>query len=332
MNTGQKILVTGGAGFIGANLIRKLAQQGHQNIHLLVEKNSNLWRLIDLLPLLTVHEIDLADFATVQTLIHHIKPSVIYHLASFGGMPNQLDSKIIYDVNFYGTMNLLEACKDVGFECFINTGSSSEYGIKSTAMREDMVLEPVSDYGVAKAAATQYCLKEALFNHLPVYTIRPFAVYGDYEMPTRLIPTICVNALAKQPIHLSSPHFVRDFIYIDDMVNLFIAVATQRPPNAYIFNGGTGTQSTIQNVVDAVQKITQKQLSVAWNSSTPRPWEPQHWQADTTQAHRILQWKAQYSLEQGITKSLAWFEKNMPFYQQGHYGSTPQNKNHAKVA
>lgn len=355
MKTSKNILVTGGAGFIGANLVRELANDPHHIIHLLVEKNSNLWRLSDIINTLIIHEIDLADFDAVRTLVHTVKPSTIFHLAAYGGMCTQLNQKLIYDVNFYGTINLVNACKEVGFECFINTGSSSEYGMQEVPMHEELVLEPISDYGVAKAAATQFCLKEALFNKLPIYTIRPFSVYGDYEMPSRLIPTIMVNALEGKSIQLSSPHFVRDYIYIKDMVGLYMAVANGRerdivkepetpismpyPPMPcvkYVFNGGTGVQSSIQDVITTVQELVGKPLDITWGASTPRPWEPKAWRGDITRAHNVLGWQPAYNLHDGLQASLAWFNNNLRMYtnERSHdVAQTPRQQSHnASVA
>ena len=153
-------LITGGTGFIGSHLVRRLVQQ-NERVHLIIENDANLWRIDDLSKNINVHEMSLADHQRVTNLVTAIRPDRILHLASYGGMPYESNQQLIYDVNFYGTMNLLNACKSFGFECFINTGSSSEYGKKQTAMHEDDVLAPVSDYAVAKAAATQFCLKEA---------------------------------------------------------------------------------------------------------------------------------------------------------------------------
>jgi nucleoside-diphosphate-sugar epimerase len=336
--SGQKtVLITGGAGFIGANLIRTLLATSNYQIHAVIAPNSSLWRLTDILPNITIHEIDLSNTAAIRALVHTIKPNLIYHLAAYGGMPNELQSTMVYDVNFYGTMHLLNACKEIGFDCFINTGSSSEYGMKQEPMHEAMALEPLSDYGVAKAAATQYCLKEALFNKLPIYTIRPFSVYGDYELGTRLIPTIMVNALTNQRISLSNPTSVRDFIYIHDLINGYRQVTEQRPTQAHIFNLGSGQQSTIGDVVTLVQSIIGKPLDVAWGSAAARPWEPTHWQANTHQAQTMLGWHPNYTLEQGLRASIAWFNANVERYldrkdgnadnaaSQGHPSATKTN-------
>ena len=309
-----KYLVTGGSGFIGANLVRRLVKE-NKKVFLFVEKKSNLWRLQDIISDLVIYEVSLIDFDQINKLVDLIKPDVTFHLAAYGGLPGQNDQKQIFDVNFYGTVNLLNSCKKNGFECFVNTGSSSEYGIKNSAMKEDDFLEPVSDYGVCKAASTQFCLKEALFNKLPVYTVRPFAVYGDFEMQGRLIPTILLNALSGQQINLSSPNFVRDFIYVEDMINFYLNVSSKKPKEQYVFNSGTGVQSTIKQVVETVQILLNKEVFIDWGSREPRPWEPKTWQASIDNAEKYLNWRPEYSLENGLKKSLEWFRNNSHLYQ-----------------
>lgn len=320
----KKYLITGGNGFIGANIARTLAtQEQHNEIHLIVQPGSSLWRLHDIAHKLFIHEIDLIDFQGVTKLILTIKPDVILHLAAFGGMPNEQDQPLIFQVNFNATINLLNACKQVGFECFINTGSSSEYGKKNTAMHEHNVLEPISDYGVAKAAATQFCVKEALVNKLPIYTVRPFSVYGPYEMPTRLIPTIITNSITKQPIKLATPHSVRDFIHIEDLVKLYLAIIEKTPNETFVFNSGTGIQSTVQQVVESVENNISQKLPVIWGSQEPRPWEPIYWQANITLAQEILNWQPTYSLDTGIEKTIAWFEQHLHLYHIGTLHESP---------
>jgi len=306
-------LVTGGAGFIGANLVKKLLPAGHR-VHIVTEKNTSLWRLANVLNQVTIHEIDIANFEKVNTLVKTIKPELIFHLASYGGMPQQQDQEMTFYVNFESTVNLVNTCKEVGFECFINTGSSSEYGMKSEPMKEDFILEPITDYGVAKAAATQFCLKEAIVNKLPIYTVRPFSVYGDYEAATKLIPTILVGALQDKPLALSSPTFVRDFTYIEDMVDIYLAIVKTLPQSHFVFNAGTGIQSSIQDVINATQLMSDKKIIVQWNASEQRPWEPKHWRADNLLAQQILNWHPHHNLAKGLKKTFTWVKNHLELY------------------
>lgn len=321
----KRCLVTGGAGFIGANLVRKLLEQKHV-VHILIEKNTDLWRLHDVENNITIHKIDLREHDKINQLINTVKPESIFHLASYGGMPNQNDQKLIFDVNFHGTVNLVNACKKAGFDCFINTGSSSEYGIKNSPMSEENVLEPITDYAVAKAAASQFCFKEAAFNKLPIYTVRPFAVYGDYEAPTRLLPTVIIHSLIGLPIELSRPNYVRDFIHISDMVDILLRISLQKPEGFYIFNAGTGTQSTIKDVVDTTQKLINQPILANWGIKESRPWEPANWLANTDLAQLAMAWKANYTLEQGLKKTIDWFSKNLDLYVSKDHHAKPTIK------
>jgi len=324
-------LVTGGAGFIGSNLVRRLVLGGAGNIFLITEKNADLWRLKDVMPKIKIFEADLSDFNSINNIIKIVQPNIIFHLASYGGLPAQTDQRKTFDINFYGTVNLLNACKEVGFDCFVNTGSSSEYGMKDTQMRECDVVTPVSDYGVAKAAATQFCVKEALFNKLPIYTARPFSVYGDYEMHGRLIPTILLGALQKTQINLSSGSFVRDFIYVQDMVDIYLKIAELKPGQYFIFNAGTSVQSTINDVVGVVESIINSKLNVNWNSSVSRPWEPKAWHANIDQALSLLDWQPKFSLKDGLKKSLKWFENNLHCYAKNYENTKSDRTKPASV-
>ncbi len=283
-------------------------------IFIIAEPSSNLWRLEDIKDLITIFYASLTNFEKINSLIKKIKPEIIFHLAAFGGLPNQLVQKKIFDINFYGTVNLFNACKQVGFKCFINTGSSSEYGMKDLPMSEKDVLEPISDYAVAKAASTQFCLKQALFNKLPVYTVRPFSVYGDYEMQGRLIPSVLIDALQNKEINLSSQHCVRDFIYIDDIVNFYVSLSEKQPKDLFIFNCGTGVQSSIEQVTKEVQSFFSRKLNVKWGQSKPRPWEPKKWKSCIDLAKKTLGWHPEYDLKSGLKKSLTWFAGNLHLY------------------
>lgn len=99
----------------------------------------------------------------------------------------------LIETNIVGTINLINACKEVGFDYFINTGSNSEYGEKDHSMKESDLLEPNNEYGITKAAATMYCSYMGKKEQLPIYTFRLFAVYGYFEDTTRLIPSVMVS-------------------------------------------------------------------------------------------------------------------------------------------
>ena len=214
----MSILVTGATGFVGACLTRRLLEMGHE-VHIVARWTANRWRIADIAPHLVQHDVDLRDAYAVEQAVASIRPDKIFHLATYGGFSFQKDVVAIYAANFLGTVNLVRACEKVGFDCFMHTGSSSEYGIKTGPMKESDLLEPLGDYAVSKAAATLFCRSEALQKGLPIVTLRIFSPYGPWDDPQRLIPYGIDALLNGTAPALSSSASVRDYIYIDDVMD-----------------------------------------------------------------------------------------------------------------
>ena len=133
----KRVLITGGTGFIGSNFVYKFLELGH-DIHLTVRPESNFWRIESAKNKIKLHYVDLTKSEEVNKLIFGLKPQIILHFAAYGVYPRkQRDTKKMIDTNLIGTINLVNACKKIKFDCFINTGSTSEYGIKDKPMKEN---------------------------------------------------------------------------------------------------------------------------------------------------------------------------------------------------
>ena len=310
---GSKVLITGSTGFIGANLVRTFLKIGAE-IHILTRTTSNKWRINDILKDVTEYCVDLLDHKKLESIILDIAPEIIFHTAIYGGYPFQKDIKKIIESNFIGTVNLVNACKKVDFELFVNIGSSSEYGIKSRPMTEGDILEPVNDYEVSKAAATLYCQAVARREKIPIATLRLFSPYGYYEEPTRLIPSVVVSCLKGRNPEVSSPNSVRDFIFIEDVIDAYMKVIGTSDIGGEIFNIGYGEQHSVGEVVNMIVELTGNNVRPGWGSVPKRANEPNVWQADVTKAKDILKWEPKYSLEEGLAKTIKWFRENMILY------------------
>jgi len=311
----KNVLITGGAGFIGANFTYKFLDFGY-NVHLIEKKESNLWRLKDIRERIGLHYVDLKNYNKLESLITKLKPLIILHFAALGTYPRkQQEVKEMIETNLLGTINLVDACSRINFECFINTGSSSEYGIKDKPMKESDLLEPDNPYGITKAAGTMYCQYMAKKLNLPIVTMRLFAVYGYFEEQARLIPTIIKACLKNSGLKLSSSNSVRDFIFIEDLISAYLkAINKIKKIKGEIFNVGSGKQNTIDEVVKVIKKITYSTTKPQYGQVELAQYEPKNWVADISKIKNRLGWQPKYNLEEGLKKNIEWFKKNLSFY------------------
>lgn len=309
----MRVLVTGATGFVGACLTRRLLEMGHE-IHVFVRQTANSWRIADIAHHLVLHDVDLRDAHAVEQTVASIRPNKIFHLATYGGFSFQKDVDAIYAANLLGTVNLIHACEKVGFDCFIHTGSSSEYGIKTEPMKESDLLEPLGDYAVSKAAATLFCRSEALQKGLPIVTLRVFSPYGPWDDPQRLIPYVIASLLNGTSPELSSPASVRDYIFIDDVIDAYLAVMGASITAGEIYNVGSGRQTGIGEVVDRIVSALDNGVMPRWGAESPKRPEPNVWVADTGKMKTHFNWEATTCLEDGLQQTISWMRNNMASY------------------
>jgi nucleoside-diphosphate-sugar epimerase len=312
----ESYLVTGATGFVGACLTRALVKQGKAVNILVRDKNLN-WRLNDISSKLNIYECDITD-KKLGHVMDKIKPSHIFHLAAYGSLPQQDNFDQMILVNLKGTKNLIDVLEKFDYKVFVNTGSSSEYGIKEDQMSEKDILAPVNDYGVTKASATLYSQKQANRTGKPIITLRLFSPYGYYEDINRLIPSLILKALKNETIELSSPKNVRDFIFIEDVVNAYIKVSNSDFKSGEIFNVGSGNQHNVKEVVDQVMSLTNSKSKILWKKIIvqKRQIEPQTWEANIEKIKSELDWRPKHSLSEGLRKTVDWFRVNRHLYER----------------
>jgi nucleoside-diphosphate-sugar epimerase len=288
---GARVLVTGAAGFIGANLTRALLREGAE-VHALVRPKSDLWRL-DGLHGVRIHAVGLEWAESIGEAF-----DLAFHLATSSGHPTT-EKKVVamFSTSILGLAALLRA---IGFARLIHFGSSLEYGPQSRPLRETDKLEPSTKRGLAK-------LREYEMVRLrgQAVILRPFSVYGPWEKD-RLIPTAMLAALHNQPMDLTVPGIRRDFVFVEDVVEAALAAAFQDQARGVI-NIGSGVQFANEEVVALVQEVTGRTFPVQVGRHPLHPPDTGYWVADIRKARRMLGWQPRHTLREGLQKTWEWF-------------------------
>ncbi len=311
-------MITGSTGFVGANLTRRLIQDGHE-VHCLVRHGYIPWRIDEIRKDIYIHEVDFDDVSALSSVCSNIHADWIFHLAVFGAYSWQTDVSEIIKTNILGTTNLVDACLKKGFEIFVNTGSSSEYGIKDHAPQEDEWADPNSYYAVSKVSATQFCRFTANRLKVNIPTLRLYSVYGPYEQPGRLMPTLITKALAKTLPPLVNPNTARDFIFIDDVLSAYLQLAQNSgkfSDHGAVFNVGTGVQTSLSELVDIVCNKFELKVEPDWGSMQNKEWDSEVWIADSQKIQSQFKWKYQISLTDGLQKFTDWYTNHPELHQR----------------
>jgi dolichol-phosphate mannosyltransferase len=305
-------LVTGAGGFVGANLVRRLLREG-RDVVAVVRQVSTAWRLADCAPAPRVLELDLRDAEQIEAAIAETKPSTIFNLAASGAYSWQDDLDPMIDVNVRATGALIRGFLKVGGQAFVQAGSSSEYGLKDHAPGEDEPLEPNSHYAVTKAAATHLCGLHAASDGLPAVVLRLYSAYGPWEEPGRLMPTLVARALEGHLPPLVGPETARDFVFIDDVCDAFLAAEEQAQAHpGVVCNIGTGRQTQLRELVEIAMREFDVTDQPDWGTMSQRAWDSATWVADPSRARETLGWASHTSLTEGLRATAEWLRTQPP--------------------
>lgn len=312
----KRVLLTGGTGFIGANLVRRLLRDGHE-VHLVVRPGFAVWRIENIRANLCLHSAELTDAQQVNSIVANVKPEWVFHLAAYGSSSWQRETRLIVDANVTGTVTLLDACVREGFASFVNTGTSSEYGLKDHAPSEYEALEPASCYAVTKTCATHYCTYVGRSVGLPVRTLRLYSVFGPYESPRRLLPALIIKGLQGTLPSLVSPDVAHDYVYIDDVLDAYILAATSpnQEPGA-VYNVGSGTQTTLREVIATARRQLGIEVEPQWGSMPNRHWDTACWIANVRLICATLGWRPRTVFDDGFRVMTEWFIQNPEMAEQ----------------
>jgi dolichol-phosphate mannosyltransferase len=278
-------------------------------VHLLLRPAHEPWRLTEIADSAQIFVADLQNEDAVSRIVATVKPEWVFHLAAYGAYPNQAGIRQMVATNVLGSAALLEASIRAGVQTFIQTGSSSEYGYKDHAAVEEERLEPNSHYAITKATATHYCQFTAKTRDFNAVSVRLYSIYGPYESPGRLIPTLIMHGLRGIFPPLVSPRIVRDFVYVDDAVSAMLQIAASPSiPRGSVYNICSGIQTSLEEVVEIARKLMNIPGQPGWSSMEARSWDTEHWVGSPVRTAREVGWRATIDLEAGMQQTVEWLK------------------------
>lgn len=333
MNHMKRVLVTGADGFIGSHLTEALVKAGYDVRAFVFYNSFNSYGWLDTLPseIKVSFDIFAGDVRDPYGVKKAMKDcDIVMHLAALIAIPYSYHSPATYvDTNVTGTLNVLQAARELNLEKVVHTSTSEVYGTaRFVPITEDHPLQGQSPYSATKIAADQLAMSFHASFDVPVALIRPFNTYGPRQSARAIIPTIISQiASGERAIKLGSIHPTRDFSYVPDTVRGFIAVAESDRSIGEVINIGSNFEISIADTVTLLSEIMDAKIEVKTDDVRVRPpkSEVERLWADNTKAKELLGWEPLFGgkdgLRKGLTETALWFvdPKNLECYKAGIY-------------
>lgn len=310
---GQRVLVTGAAGFIGSHLTEALVTEGAE-VRALVHYNArnDIGNLEFLAPeVLEAVEVLAGEVQDPFSMTSAVKDrEVVFHLAALIGIPySYLAPKSYVDTNVSGTLNVLQACRGADGVRLVHTSTSETYGTAMyTPIDEAHPLQGQSPYSASKIGADKLAEAYARSFDVSVATLRPFNTFGPRQSLRAVIPTIITQALAGEAVKLGSISPVRDFTYVGDTVRAFLSVATGPPERVcgQVFNAGNGKGITVGDVARLVLKLLRSEAPLLADENRMRPESSEVFEliADSAKLRQLTGWEPQTTLREGLVETI----------------------------
>ena len=307
----KRYVVTGGAGFIGSALVRRLAASGETDVrvvdNLLTGHEENL---AEIRSKVEFDPSDIRDYDAVAKAL--TGADVVFHLAAIPSVPRSIEQPVpSHEVNIDGTFNVLRACVEAKVTRLVYAASSSAYGDTEVLPKvETMAPRPKSPYAAQKLMGEYYASVFHSCFGLETVALRFFNVYGERQDPSSPysgVISLFMRALIdrRSPTIFGDGKQTRDWTYVEDVVSLLVKAVSAPGVAGKLYNAGNGQRYSLNQVWDLLQKI--EGVALPANYSAPRPGDVRDSQADTRAAVTDLGHKPEYSLEEGLRRTLAWY-------------------------
>jgi len=330
MKENSTVLVTGADGFIGSHLTEALVRRGYRVRAFVYYNSFNSWGWLDhcadeVKGKFEVFAGDIRDPYGVKSAMHGC--DAVIHLAALIAIPYSYHSPDTYvDTNIKGTLNMLQAAREVGVKRIIHTSTSEVYGTAQyVPINEGHPLQGQSPYSASKIGADHIAYSFYTSFGLPVVTVRPFNTYGPRQSARAVIPTIITQiASGATMINLGAISPTRDFTYVDDTVNGFISALESDKGVGETVNLGTNFEISIFDTASLIAKQMGVEIQIQSTVERQRPInsEVERLWADNSKAKSLFGWEPKYfglaGLSEGLRKTIAWFEKPTNLFRYKH--------------
>ncbi len=315
----MKLLVTGGAGFIGSEFVRQSVEKGFDTV--VIDKLTyagDLERLKEVLEKIKFYKANILNSEFVDYIFEKEKPEIVVHFAAESHVDRSiLEATPFLKTNVIGTQNLLEMAKKHQVSLFINVSTDEVYGElgREGKFSETTCLNPNSPYSVSKASADM--LGRAYFRTygVPVITVRPCNNYGPWQYPEKFIPVIILKALQDEPIPVyGTGQNVREWLFVSDCAEAIFTVIEKGKPGQ-IYNIGSGEERKNIEVVSSILKILNKPESLI-TFVKDRPGHDFRYALNSEKIWKELGWKAKIKFEEGIEQTVKWYVENIKWVKE----------------
>lgn len=307
----KNIIITGGAGFIGSNLVRALSVDNHVT----VIDDLSTGHLDNIQDLISNKRIEFVKKSIIDlTLLNNLfkNQDYIFHEAALPSVPRSIKDPLTTNtINITGTLNVLLAARDNGVKKVVYASSSSVYGDTPTLpKKENMIPNPLSPYAVSKLAGEYFCQIFSGVYGLPTVALRYFNVYGPRQDPiseyAAVIPKFVNQVLNNRKIIIyGDGEQTRDFTYVDDVVHANILAAERKTTG--VFNTAGGKRITLNNLAQTIMKLCKKKVDITYEDV--RPGDIKHSLADISKIKKRFDYIPKYNIDEGLKETIQWFQK-----------------------
>jgi UDP-glucose 4-epimerase len=295
------VFVTGGAGFIGPHVVRRLLQGGSRVVSFDNYMTGSAQALSGEGEGLEIVKGDVRDLAQVTDALVRARPNAILHLAAIHYIPycNAHPAEAM-DVNVTGTFNLLQAAKDVGVTKVVMASSAAVYPIQDEACREDAPTGPTDIYGATKVALEALGQSFAAETGIPVTSARFFNVYGPGETNPHVIPDILAQLGGDGPVKLGNMTPKRDYVHVSDIADGLVALLGSDHAEHRAYNIGTGSEHSVSELIEVLSGAVGRDIEVVSEPGRKRRLDRQHLLSDISRMREEIGWEPRYTLQDGL--------------------------------